>query len=200
LLNDDDKTMIGNPIPDFIMGFSANLEYKNFDMNLFFEGKFGQDIFNGSKIYLMQQEVGENRLKDVLNQYWDPIYDEDGNLVIEGNTNTSLPRLDPRGENGNFARVSDFYVEDGSYLRLKNIQIGYTIPVSLTGKAGIERFRIYLGAKNLITITKYTGFDPEVGLVYDDDLETSDVLQQGIDKIGNYPHNRMFMLGVNLQF
>jgi TonB-linked SusC/RagA family outer membrane protein len=200
LLNDDDKTMIGNPIPKFIMGFSANLEYKNFDLNLFFEGKFGHDIFNGSKIYLMEQEVGWNRLKDVLDQYWDPIYDEEGNLVIEGNTNTSLPRLDPRSENANFSRVSDFYVEDGSYLRLKNFQIGYTLPASLTGKVGIEKFRIYLGAKNLITITKYTGFDPEVGLVYDNDLESSDVLQQGIDKIGNYPHNRMFMLGVNLQF
>ncbi len=192
LLNDYDKVNIGNPIPVFIMGFSANLEYKNFDMNFFFEGKFGHDIFNGSKIYLMEQEVGWNRLKDVLNQYWDPIYDEDGTLVLEGNTNTSLPRLDPRAENQNFSRVSDFYIENGSYLRLKNLQIGYTIPGNLTGKAGVERFRVYLGVKNLLTLTKYTGFDPEIG--------TNDLLQQGIDKLGNYPHNRMFMLGVNLQF
>ncbi len=200
ILDDRDKTMIGNPIPKFIMGFSASLAYKNFDLNLFFEGKFGHKIFNGSKIYLMEQDVGWNRLTDVLDQYLDPIYDEDGNLVIEGNTNTSLPRLDPRGRNQNFARVSDFYVEDGSYLRLKNMQIGYTIPGSLTGKAGIEKFRIYLGVKNLITITKYTGFDPEVGLTYNYETERSDVLQQGIDKLGNYPHNRMFMVGVNLQF
>jgi TonB-linked SusC/RagA family outer membrane protein len=200
ILDDRDKTMIGNPIPKFIMGFSANLEYKNFDLNLFFEGKFGHKIFNGSKIYLMEQDVGWNRLTDVLDQYQDPIYDEDGNLVIEGNTNTSLPRIDPTGRNQNFARVSDFYVENGSYLRLKNLQIGYTIPGSLTGKAGIEKFRIYLGVKNLITITKYTGFDPEVGLTYDSETERSDVLQQGIDKLGNYPHNRMFTVGVNLQF
>jgi TonB-linked SusC/RagA family outer membrane protein len=200
VLNDKDRVMIGNPIPKFIIGFSASLEYKNFDLSLFFEGKFGQDIFNGSKIYLMSQEVGENRLTDVLNQYWDPIYDEDGNLILEGNTNTSLPRLDPRSENFNFARVSDFYVEDGSYLRLKNLQIGYTVPGSLTGKAGIEKFRVYLAVKNLITITKYTGFDPEVGLIYNPEKGKTDVLQQGIDKIGNYPHNRMFLVGVNLQF
>ncbi len=199
-INDLDKRPIGNPIPKFIMGFSTNLEYKNFDLSMFFEGKFGQKIFNGSKWFLMEQELGWNRHTDVLNQYREPIYDAEGNLLFEGNTNTSLPRLDFKADNANFTTVSDFYVEDGSYLRLKNIQLGYTLPVSITGKAGIERLRIYGAIRNLLTITKYSGFDPEVGSRYDTELRTNNMLELGIDKIGNYPHNRMYTIGINLQF
>jgi TonB-linked SusC/RagA family outer membrane protein len=192
LVDTDDKVNIGSPIPKFIFGFSANLEYKNFDINFLFEGKFGHKICNGSKYNLMNQESGPNSLADVLDQYRDPIYDTEGNLLYEGNTDTDLPRLDPKGENQNFVRVSDFYIESGNYVRLKNIQLGYTIPVTLSRKIGIDKLRIYIGAKNLLTLTKYTGFDPEIG--------ASDLLAQGIDKAGIYPQSRILLAGINLQF
>ncbi len=191
-INNLDKVNIGSPIPKFYFGFSANLEYKNFDLNLFFEGKIGHKIFNGSKFYLMGQDPGPNKIKDVLKQYREPIYDNEGNLLYEGNTSTNLPRLDPKGENGNFTKISDFYVENGSYVRLKNIQLGYTIPVKMSQRVGIERLRIYVGAKNLLTITKYSGLDPEFAI--------SDMLAQGIDKIGNYPQSLIVLGGINLTF
>jgi len=140
----------------------------------------------------MSQETGPNRLTAVLDQYRDPIYDKEGNLLFEGNTDTDLLRLDPKGENQNFVRVSDFYIESGNYVRLKNIQMGYTIPLSLSQKAGIERLRIYLGAKNLLTLTKYSSFDPE--------LSTSNMLEQGLDKSAVYPQSRILLAGINLSF
>ncbi len=191
-INNLDKDNIGSPIPKFVFGFSSDLKYKNFDLNLFFEGKFGHKLFNGSKANLMSQETGPNRLSAVLDQYRDPIYDKEGNLLFEGNTDTDLLRLDPKGENQNFVRVSDFYVESGNYVRLKNIQLGYTIPLSLSQKAGIERLRIYLGAKNLLTLTKYSGFDPE--------LSTANMLEQGLDKSAVYPQSRILLAGINLSF
>lgn len=192
VINDKDKTVIGNPIPKFTFGFSCNLEYKGFDLNMIFQGCYGNKIFNGAKSELMTQTPGRNRLKDVLNQYYSPVYDANATLLDPGNTNTGLVRLDPKGENQNFGRVSDFFVEDGSYIRLKSIQLGYTIPKSIMDKVNVESLRIYIGAKNLITLTKYSGFDPEIS--------SSNVLAQGIDKAGNYPQSIMFLTGINLKF
>jgi TonB-dependent starch-binding outer membrane protein SusC len=187
-----DKVNIGSPIPKFIFGFSLNLEYKIFDLNVFFEGKFGHKIFNGSKYNYMPQDVGGNRLTTVLDQYREDIYDQDGNLLFAGNTDSDLPRLDYKGDNGNFTRVSDFYIESGNYVRLKNIQLGVTIPAKISSKIGVDKLRLYVGAKNLLTLTNYTGFDPEIA--------TSNILAQGIDKTGNYPQNKMFLIGLNLTF
>jgi TonB-linked SusC/RagA family outer membrane protein len=192
VVNNNDKDNIGSPIPKFIFGFSTNLNYKNFDLTLFFEGKFGHKIFNGSKANLMNQETGPNSLNLVLDQYRDPIYDSENNLLFEGHTDTDLPRLDPKGENQNLVRVSDFFIESGNYVRMKNIQLGYTIPFNLSQKAGVERLRIYIGAKNLLTLTKYSGFDPE--------LATSSLLEQGIDKSAVYPQSRILLAGINLSF
>jgi len=191
-IEDGDKTFIGSPLPDFVYGFSINLEYKGFDFLAFFQGTFGNKIFNGSKLALMNQDIGSNRLAVVYNQYRSPLYNSSGVLIDPGNTNTDLFRLDPKGTNQNLTRVSDFYVEDGSYLRLKNIQLGYTIPQSLTQKVGIDNLRVYIGAKNLLTFTKYTGFDPEVG--------PTSSLVYGLDAGGNYPQAKMFLFGVNLKF
>ena len=208
-INDFDRRIIGNPQPKFIMGFSTTLGYRSFDLNIFFEGKFGQKVFNGAKLEYMNQLAGPNRLKDVLDQYREPVYSNPldpnyapGTLLFEGNTDTDLPRLDGKSENVNLARVSDFFVEDGSYLRLKNIQLGYTIPVSFSSKIGIEKFRIFVGAKNLLTFTRYSGWDPEFDSspVVDYASGKKDMLEQGIDRVSNYPQNRMFLVGVNLQF
>jgi TonB-linked SusC/RagA family outer membrane protein len=192
IFNNEDKVNIGSPIPKFIFGFSVNLEYKIFDLNIFLEGKFGHEIFNGSKYNYMTQDIGANRLTSVLDQYYEDIYDKNGVLLVKGNTNTTLPRLDYTGTNGNFTKVSDFYVESGNYMRLKNIQLGITLPVAISQKIGVDKLRIYVGAKNLLTFTKYSGFDPEIA--------TSSIVAQGIDKMGNYPQNKMFLIGINLQF
>ena len=191
-IDDKDKTFIGSPIPKFIFGFSTNLQFKNFDFNCFFEGKLGHQLFNTSKFWLLKQDEETNKLKDFLNQYHEDIYDLEGNLLYEANTDTDLPRIDPSSQNQNFTRVSDFYVENGSYVRLKNIQLGYTIPLNISEKAGVEKLRIYVGAKNILTFTKYTGFDPEIS--------NSDLLEQGVEKAATYPKSKTILVGANLQF
>ena len=191
MVNNDDKVVLGNPIPKFIFGFNFDLEYKGFDVSLFFEGKFGHQIFNGNKSYYMYQNNAGNKLDIALDQYYDDVYDSEGNLLYEGNTDTDLPRLTRIDKNYNFTRVSDFYIEDGAYVRLKNLQIGYTFPAKILDPVNIEKFRIYVGARNLLTFTKYTGFDPEVG--------SDNYYQIGIDK-GGYPQNRMYLGGINIVF
>jgi TonB-linked SusC/RagA family outer membrane protein len=186
-INTDDRINIGSPIPKIILGFSTNISYKNIDLSVFLEGKFGHKLFNGAKNYLMEPTESGNRGKAVLDQYRDPVTDMNGNL-IPGNTNTSVPR----SSQYNYSKVSDFYIESGNYLRVKNIQLGYTIPEVYTQKAGVDILRIYAGVKNAFTFTKYTGFDPEIG---------SSVMQaQGIDKAAGYPHSRVLVFGANLQF
>jgi TonB-linked SusC/RagA family outer membrane protein len=189
VINAEDRVNIGSPIPKIVLGFSTSLNYKNFDFNLFLEGKFGHKIFNGSKFYLLGPTEGSNVSRDIMDQYRSPVDNPDNVPILESNTSAdALPRMNAV----NYSQVSDFYVESGNYVRLRNIQLGYTLPLSWTEKAGIEKFRVYAGVKNLLTITKYTGFDPEVGY--------ERVLEQGIDRAGNYPHARSIIVGVNLQF
>jgi len=202
VISDADKVNIGNPNPKFIFGFSTNLTYGIFDLNIFLDGKFGHELFNGSRIWLMGPNVGNvgvNMSPDVLDQYREDVLDEEGNVLYPGNTDTDLPRLDPVNANRNLARVSDFYVEPGWYVRLKNIQLGVSVPSKAMTKVGIDKLRFYVGARNLLTFTKYSGFDPEVGPGKTDDGR-SDMLQLGIDRAGNYPHARSFIVGLNLQF
>jgi TonB-dependent starch-binding outer membrane protein SusC len=193
VINSKDRTVLGSPTPTFSYGFSGTLEYKGFELDFSFQGTYGNKIFNGAKEALMAQGPGRNRSIDVLNQYYSPIYDGSGNLLDPGNTTSSLPRLSvPSDANQNFTRISDYFVEDGSYLRLKNIQLGYTVPKFISDKIKVESLEVYIGAKNLFTITKYTGYDPEIS--------SSDALTQGIDKAGNYPQPRMFLFGAKLRF
>jgi hypothetical protein len=119
--------------------------------------------------------------------------DGDGNTVAvyPANTDSETPRLDPFNRNNNYGRISDIYIENGSYIRLKNIQIGISLPESITSAMRIEQFRIYIGAKNLLTFTKYSGMDPEV--------PTYSVLSAGIDK-ASYPQARMYLAGINVKF
>ena len=190
-INNDDKVILGSPIPKFIFGCNINLFYKGIDLSMFFEGKFGHKIFNGNKYYYLNHREAGNKLDISLDQYYDDIYDSEGNLLYEGNTDTDLPRLSMFDRNYNFIYVSDFFLEDGSYVRLKNLQIGYTLPANISEMIKIQKFRIYAGARNLLTFTKYTGFDPEVG--------SDNYYQIGIDK-GGYPQNRMFLAGINIEF
>jgi hypothetical protein len=180
-LNDDgvitsdnlDKTFLGSNIPKYTFGFTINLEYKGFDMMAFAQGVAGNKIFQGL------------RRLDILNSNYQT--KALGRWTGEGTSN-DYPRLTTSDPNNNFAWMSDFYLENGDYLRLKVLQLGYTLPTKLFGKSGISKVRFYVTAENLFTLTKYTGYDPEVG---------GGVF--GIDK-GQYPQARTFLGGLQLQF
>jgi len=176
VINNLDRTYIGNPTPDFTYGINADMEYKGFDLSLFIQGVEGNDIFNGIVRYDFSYT---NRPQSVLNRWTGP------------GTSNSEPRVTISDPNFN-ARVSDRFVEDGSYIRLKNINLGYSLPKSLISKLQIEKFRLYISAQNLITITNYSGLDPEIGA-------TQGALDLGIDR-GFYPQSRTFLGGVNITF
>ncbi len=173
LLNDLDRTNIGNPNPKYVTGLTINLDYKNFDLNIFSVGMFGHQVFNG--IYRFDKAISNLPAKYL--DRWTP-----------DNTNTSIPRF--VAGSVNFSRVSDFYLENGSFVRIKNIQLGYTLPAGITSKAGISSLRFYVAADNAFTFTKYTGFDPELG--------ATGPLSIGIDR-GVYPQSRTFRVGATLK-
>lgn len=191
---DDDRTTLGSPLPKLIFGFSFNLDYKGFDMSASFNGTLGNKIFNGMKQYLYYHQGTPNHGADFANRYvendiikTDPITGESV-IVVHQNRNTDVFRSSA----DNYARSSNFYIEDGSFLRLRNITLGYTIPNKLTKKVNIEKFHVYVGARNLFTLTKYSGMNPESGF-YDS------VMAMGID-IGVYPVTKMYLFGANITF
>lgn len=180
-LTDADKTMIGNPIPDFIYGINLGVGFKGFDLNLQLGGTYGNDIFNAMRYFTYDLASGTNKDRAVLN-YWTPT-----------NTNTDIPRLAAKDSNDNM-RISDRYVENGSYLRLRNVQLGYTLPVALTRKAAMQKVRVYVTGQNLLTFTSYSGADPEVG-----QIASTNYLSRGVD-IGTYPQAMTFIGGVSITF
>ena len=177
-ITDDDRGFIGSPHPDFTYGINLSAGYKGFDISAFFQGSQGNDIYNQNKIFTdFPSFVNGNRSDRVLDS-WTPT-----------NTNPSLPALSATIQ-GNEARSNSFFVEDGSYLRLKNLQIGYTIPKDVTSKYGIDSFRLYVQASNLFTITKYDGWDPEI--------ISFDNLTLGVDS-NLSPQPRIMTLGLNIK-
>ncbi|WPR72646.1 TonB-dependent receptor [Flavobacterium sp. NG2] len=172
-ITSDDREFLGSPIPKYTFGFTINLDYKNFDLLVFAQGASGNKIFQG----LRRLDIGNANYQTTALGRW----------TGEGTSNT-FPRLTTNDTNKNFNNPSDFYLEDGDYLRFKTIQLGYSLPTDAIGKVGLNKTRIYLTAENLFTFTKYSGYDPEIG---------GSVM--GIDR-GFYPQARTFMLGVNLQF
>jgi len=174
-LNADDRTMIGNPTPDFTMGINFSLNYKNFDMSALIVGAYGHQILNGSQ---RQDLRYTNRTEAILDR-WNG----------EG-TSDEVPRYTWIDTNNNY-RVSDLYIEDGSYTIIKNLQFGYTMPVPLLRTIGADVWRFYLSFENLYTLTKYTGADPEIGAMSSFDI--------GIDR-GIYPHARTVRIGTTITF
>ena len=172
-ITDDDKVFLGSPLPKYTYGLTLNFDFKGFDLMTFFQGAGGNKIFKGLRRLDIQNA---NYQTDALSRWHG-----------EG-TSDSYPRLTNDDPNKNFTSPSDFYLEDGDYLRLKVVQLGYTIPKDLSSKIGAERLRLFMTAENLLTFTKYTGYDPEIG---------GNIM--GIDR-GYYPQARSFMFGVNLQF
>ncbi|MDN3547303.1 SusC/RagA family TonB-linked outer membrane protein [Mucilaginibacter aquaedulcis] len=176
-IDDNDRQFLGSAYPKFTYGLSLNASYKGFDLNIFLQGVQGNKLYNALKYTSLNAGgLGQNYnlLKDVLNA-WTPQH-----------TNTTIPRVTASDNNGNFGTNSDFYIENGSYLRFKNVTLGYTFSPTLLTRAGISSLRIYATSNNLFTITKYKGFDPEVG--FDN---------YGID-VGRYPQSRSFIFGINL--
>jgi TonB-linked SusC/RagA family outer membrane protein len=171
----DDRTMIGNPTPDWTLGFNASAEYRNFDFSILLIGTLGNEIFNGSQ---RQDLRYTNRTTAILDRW-----------TAEG-TSTEVPRYTWIDVNNNY-RVSDLYIEDGSYLRVKNVQIGYTLPSGILRRMGASTWRFYVSAENLLTFTKYTGADPEIGARSSFDI--------GIDR-GIYPQARTWRLGTSISF
>lgn len=177
-LDENDKRMIGNSIPDVIYGFNIGMAWKGFDLNLQFGGTIGNDIFNAMRLYTYSLTDITNKDRALLN-YWSPT-----------NTNTNIPRLAAADYNNN-NRLSDRYVESGTYLRLRNAQLGYTLPSVIVNKMMLQKLRIYVSGQNLFTITNYSGIDPEVG--------QSTSLSRGVD-YGIYPQSRVITGGVNITF
>lgn len=177
-INSDDRTNIGNGIPDWSFGFTFDAEWKGFDLSLFFQGVSGVDIFDAT----YRQDIASGNYPTWVLQRW----------TGEGTSNT-VPSL---GDSKNWV-CSDMYIQDGSYLRLKNITLGYTLPRSLTNKIGINRFRAYVRAENLFTWTKYWGFDPEIGAGFDNDTQKHRTENSGVD-YGVYPQARTFTIGFNI--
>ena len=177
-INENDKTYIGNPFPDLMMGINLNASWKNFDFLAQFYGTFGNDIYNLNKDRYFGTD-GQNVIAGTYEKAWRP-----------DNTNTDVPRLSVNDANGNHNKPSTFFVENGSYMRLKLLQIGYTLPKNVLGPKMTAR--ISLSAQNLFTITGYSGMDPETAAM-------GSVTEAGIDWTG-YPNPRTFLLGVNLNF
>jgi TonB-dependent starch-binding outer membrane protein SusC len=177
-ISDADRTMIGNPFPKFTYGFNINLNYKNFDVVMLFQGSQGNDIMNVKKIDFQSGVGWYNAPSDLMEKAWSE----------EHHSNTQFKIST---DNLNNLKISDWLVEDGSYFRLKNFQIGYTLPQNLMESVNLENLRIWVGGYNLLTFTKYTGLDPEIG--------SSSPLTYGID-YGYYPQARTIMVGLNASF
>jgi hypothetical protein len=172
-----DKVNLGNAQPKFTFGFTNSFTYKGFDLNVFFQGSYGNEIFNLLRQKLEIPTLSLNAAGSLVNR-WTP-----------DNKNGT----EPRATNSPVPQVIDKYIEDGSYVKLKNISLGYSFGNNVISKLRAKQLRIYVSAQNLVTWTKYTGLDPEVNF-YD-----SDNTKQGID-YGVYPSYRTFLAGINLTF
>ncbi len=173
VINEDDRTVIGDPNPDWLFSMVNTFSWKGFDLSVYLQGVAGNDIFNANSISNEGMSSAHNQTASVKYRW------------VGYGTSTVMPRA-VYGDPNHNSRISDRFVEDGSYLRLKNITLSYTFPAKWTQKISIENARIYLSCENVATLTRYSGFDPEVGI-------------NGID--GNrYPVSRTFSLGVNFNF
>lgn len=173
IIDANDRTDIGKGMPDWTFGFNLGVSWKNFDLNMMWQGTAGNDIYDATR----RTDIATSNLPSWMLNRW----------TGEGTSNR-IPRF-VQGDNVNW-QSSDLYVYDGSYLRLKNIQLGYTLPAALTQKVFISSLRFYVAAENLFTFTKYHGFDPEI---------SSGGTSLGID-YGVYPQARVWTIGASLSF
>ena len=193
VITDADRVSLGSPLPKFYGGINLSGEYKGFDFNLFFNYSVGNKILNFVKRNLISMGgEGSIGLQNVGKEFYD-------NRWTETNPTNKYPRAVWSDVSGN-SRVSDAFVEDGSYLRLKNIEVGYTLPANILKKASISKLRIFASVQNLFTITGYSGMDPEIGQSMSSSTGVAGgVTASGVD-VGIYPYSRFFTMGFNLEF
>jgi len=178
VLDDEDLTTIGNPFPDFYGGLNINMSYKKLDLSMQWYGTYGNDVYNGNLEYQFAGTQDLNVRAGAINQVWTP-----------ENTGATFPRLTELDLNGNYQNPSDLFIEDGSYLRLRNIQIGYNFNIN-----GLQRCRLYISGQNLLTFTNYSGFDPEVS---SGAPNLSIIERFGVDFSRN-PVSKTYLVGFNL--
>ena len=205
VIDENDRTNIGSPLPKFTFGWTNTFRYKNFDLSIFINGSYGNKVMNLTKRNLTtMSSAWSNQHVDVINRArLEPIdasivytdgskwYNHVENVRV-ANPDASLPRAIIGDPNDN-DRISDRYVEDGSYLRLKNLALGYTFPKKIVKTLGVENLRVYCNIQNLFTITGYDGYDPEIG------VSTMSVNVMGVD-YGRYPSPTTYSFGLNMSF
>lgn len=200
IINANDRQVIGNPNPKLVYGINIRLNWKGFDATMLFNGVAGVDIFNGVKAYEMFPFSDGNTTGKVFNDSY-----------FDGKGLTSQPRLlDPDGtlnpNNPNYNTVNSYFVENGSYLKLKNLQFGYTFSNDLLNRVSVKSARIFVMANNLFTITKYSGLDPEIGSAYSAQSDAGfvgsavGVTTRGVDAVEQYPQTRIYSVGLDLTF
>ena len=209
IIDDRDKTSIGSPMPKFTFGWTNTFRYKNFDLNIFISGSYGNKVFNYLSMRTSNMKsawanqpavvTGRTILAPIDPEY---VYDADDNGIYHwyddirnvriANPGAKLPRATMNDANDN-DRISDRYIEDGSYIRLKNVTLGYNFPKSWLKKWNIENIRATVNIQNLVTLTKYKGYDPEIG------VSTASVNVMGLDN-GRYPSPTVYSFGLNITF
>ena len=198
VINADDQTVIGDPNPDFTFGFTNTFSYKDFDLTIGLTGSVGGDILNWQR-YKTEglTSIWDNQASAVMDRAKIGMHDPNGsitdisNVYLESEGN-GTPRFSNLDANGNL-RMSDRWIEDGTYLRISNIALSYTLPEKWAKKVYLQNAKIYVNVQNLYTFTKYSGYDPEIGSF------NSSALLQNIDR-GRYPSPRTYTLGLNLTF
>lgn len=208
IIDERDRTDLGSPLPKFTFGWTNTFRYKNLDLSIFLNGSYGNKVMNYNSLTLTHMNsTWTNQLQGVVSKRarLEPIdptivytdgskwFDHIDNVRVK-NPGTKIPHTSINDPNDN-DRISDRYVEDGSFLRIKNITLGYTFPKALLNKAKIENLRVYVNIQNLYTFTKYTGYDPEIGASTQD----SSGLTYGLDN-GRYPSPAMYSFGLNITF
>jgi TonB-dependent starch-binding outer membrane protein SusC len=186
----EDRTFIGNPHPNFVMGFNNSISFKGFDFSAFLYWKAGGEIANYTRYWTDFNTFQGNRTRRVLYESWTP-----------QNKNALLPQISSNDATSGTLPV-DYYIEPGGYLRLRNLQVGYTLPQGILKRYSIDRIRIYAQAQNLFTITKYTGLDPEITTI---NTGRNDYTRRFADRnlgvdAGNYPTPKQFIFGINVGF
>lgn len=183
VIDDKDRTYIGSPHPKFEYSLNGRFYYKNFDMSIYIQGVYGNDICFASK-------GGKQGL-----DFWGDYFNKSTRILdtwTENNRDASLPEINILNPNDEINKVSTYLIEDGSYLRIKTLEIGYTIPTNVMSKIKMNQCRVYLNAENLLTLTKYNNIDPEI--------KNSNDLSIGVDYVNSMPLARIFSVGFNLSF
>ena len=194
VIDQNDKQVIGNPNPKMVYGINIHLNYEGFDLAMLFNGVQGVQLFNGVKAYEQSLFADGNSTTQVFNDSF-----------LGSNGLTSQPRLmggagntvlDP---NTNYSSVNSYFVENGSYLKLKNLQLGYTFSGNILQRLSMKTARLFVMANNVFTITKYRGLDPELGSAYTP-TGYGAATTQGIDAVTNYPQTKIYSVGLDLTF